>query len=110
MINFAWWRWDVVLLTACVLIFLLWPELDYWWASLFYRVEDGFFLRELAPVQWVYRGFAWLQWPILLVLLGAMAWAIRNHSAGHIARRRVYFLLVLLLLSLHMPPPMRLRV
>ena len=99
MINFAWWRWDVVLLAACVLIFLLWPELDYWWASLFYRVEDGFFLRELAPVQWVYRGFAWLQWPILVVLLGAMAWAIRNHPAGHIARRRVYFLLVLLLLG-----------
>ncbi len=95
----AWWRWDIALFVGCGLIFVIWPDIDYWWASLFYRAEEGFYLRDLALVQGVYRGFAWLQWPILLTLLAAMIWAIRGHPTGHIARRRVYFLLMLLLLG-----------
>ena len=35
----------------------------------------------------------------IIGLAWCLAWAIRNHPAGHIARRRVYFLLVLLLLG-----------
>ncbi len=95
-----WWRrWDVFLFLLSVAIFLIWPNLDYWWASQFYRPGDEFYLRDLPPVLWVYRGFAWLQWPILIGLLGALVWAVRRQPAGHILRRRVYFLLVLLLLG-----------
>ena len=99
MTTSAWLRWDWPLFLLCVLIFFIWPELDYWWASHFYKAGEGFYMRDLPPVQWVYRGFAWLQWPILLGLLAALTWAIRRQPSGHIARRRVYFLLVLLLLG-----------
>ena len=99
MTAFKWLRWDVSLFLLCVLIFVVWPQLDYWWAGQFYRAGEEFYLRNLPPVQWVYRGFAWLQWPILLALLGAIIWALRRRPPGHIARRRVYFLLVLLLLG-----------
>ena len=58
MTAFKWLRWDVSLFLLCVLIFVVWPQLDYWWAGQFYRAGEAFYLRNLPPVQWVYRGFS----------------------------------------------------
>ncbi len=53
MTAFKWLRWDVSLFLLCVLIFVVWPQLDYWWAGQFYRAGEEFYLRNLPPVQWV---------------------------------------------------------
>ena len=90
MTAFKWLRWDVSLFLLCVLIFVVWPQLDYWWAGQFYRAGEEFYLRNLPPVQWVYRGFAWLQWPILLALLGALIWALRPSTWTHCPATRLF--------------------
>ena len=42
MTAFKWLRWDVSLFLLCVLIFVVWPQLDYWWAGQFIALEKSF--------------------------------------------------------------------
>jgi lipid A 4'-phosphatase len=88
--------------SACLLglgVFLLYPGLDLTVSAWFYQPDLGFVYKDLPWVQWSYRAFAWLHWPIL--------WALVLGLAGGLALRswaRQRMALVFLLLSLLLGP------
>lgn len=100
-------------LLACGLLFLLAPEVDLAFSSLFYRPGEGFWLRHHGLLEFVHAAIEWLSWAVPAVLLGLLllswpplsALAARVTGAGSLGqrlarwRRPAAFLLLLLALG-----------
>ena len=89
----------LLLLPALALLFFLVPQIDLRFSGLFYDAADGFFLKDLPPVQFSYAVFRDLPYwliPILLWLWFA-SWRWGGRPERPVRRAIVYLLIVLLL-------------
>ena len=95
------WRWDVASFSFCVAVFALSPNLDLQVAAAFYDSElQQFPADDALIVEIVYRVFADIHIPILLLLIGLLIrW--RGPQEGSTARRKrqTIFLLTTLLVG-----------
>ena len=95
------WRWDVASFSFCVAVFALSPNLDLQVAAAFYDSElQQFPADDALIVEIVYRVFADIHIPILLLLIGLLIrW--RGPQEGYTARRKrqTIFLLTTLLVG-----------
>ena len=95
----AWLRryWGVLLLLVLQLAFWRMPAIDLWFSGLFWRPGEGFFLADLAPVQWSYamfRDIPYVLVPLLAWLfLASWIWARRSEAA---LRRGLLFLFLVM--------------
>ena len=95
----AWLRryWGVLLLLVLQLAFWRMPAIDLWFSGLFWRPGEGFFLADLAPVQWSYamfRDIPYVLVPLLAWLfLASWVWARRSEVA---LRRGLLFLFLVM--------------
>ena len=80
-----------------MLIFVVWPQLDYWWAGQFYRAGEEFYYETCRRCSGFAEASPGCNGRSCWLYLGRLFGVAR--PPGHIARRRVYFLLVLLLLG-----------
>ena len=94
-------RWDVAAFVLCVVVFAFFPNLDLRVAASFYDSELKLFpANDALIVEIVYRVFADIHIPILLLLIGLLIrW--RGHQEGVTARRKrqTVFLLTTLLVG-----------
>ena len=94
-------RWDVAAFVLCVVVFVSFPNLDLRVATAFYDSELKLFAaNDALIVEIVYRVFADIHIPILLLLIGLLIrW--RGHQEGVTARRKrqTVFLLTTLLVG-----------
>ena len=94
-------RWDVAAFVLCVVVFVSFPNLDLRVATAFYDSELKLFpANDVLIVEIVYRVFADIHIPILLLLIGLLIrW--RGHQEGVTARRKgqTVFLLTTLLVG-----------
>ena len=94
-------RWDVAAFLLCVVVFASFPELDLRVAAAFYDSDlQQFPANDALIVEIVYRVFADIHIPILLLLIGLLIrW--RGHQQGITARRKrqTVFLLTTLLVG-----------
>jgi lipid A 4'-phosphatase len=87
--------------SACLIglgLFLAYPDLDLRFSALFYQADLGFIYRDLPWVQAIYRLFAWLQIPILIVLVSGLLAGVWISAWGR-QRAALWFLLLSLLLG-----------
>ena len=95
----AWLRryWGILLLLVLQLAFWRMPAIDLWFSGLFWRPGEGFFLADLAPVQWSYamfRDIPYVLVPLLAWLfLASWVWARRSEVA---LRRGLLFLFLVM--------------
>ena len=100
-----WLRRDTMLFAFCVALFVFFPQIDYSITTLFYDPmaagTNPFIWADVFWVQGLYRTFAVLQWPILLILSAVYTFNRVRNSGQHAdsVRSKVLFLLVLLLLG-----------
>lgn len=81
-------------------LFVLVPEIDLWFADLFYRDSAGFYLRDATWVRFVYE----IVGPIVVVLTLSLLIVllynlVRRHAAGPFSTRAVLFLMATLALG-----------
>lgn len=91
----------LLLLALPGLLLVAAPQLDLAVAGLFYDPFDGFFLRPLAIVRFVYSSVWWISAGVLVALLGFLlaSWTTHRRREPVIRQRRtaLYLLLVMLL-------------
>jgi lipid A 4'-phosphatase len=102
--KFSYWRdelrswpirWDLLLMLAMQMVFLIWPDIDLAVTSLFYRVGEGFFLDQNPLVQFSYHLFAKIHFAVLALLLLALVVQLIRRSSP----RKAGFLLLVLVLG-----------
>ena len=95
----AWLRryWGIPFLLVLQLAFWQMPAIDLWFSGLFWRPGEGFFLADLAPVQWsyaIFRDIPYVLVPLLAWLfLASWLWARRSEVA---LRRGLLFLFLVM--------------
>lgn len=95
----AWLRryWGIPFLLVLQLAFWQMPAIDLWFSGLFWRPGEGFFLADLAPVQWsyaIFRDIPYVLVPLLAWLfLASWVWARRSEVA---LRRGLLFLFLVM--------------
>ncbi|HEX5515713.1 MAG TPA: phosphatase PAP2 family protein [Gammaproteobacteria bacterium] len=90
-------RWDIWLFLSSAALFLGFPQLDLLVAQLFYDPQRGFYLAKAAPVEGLYRAFAYAHFVVLLSLLSLLAAAYR--APQRLSRRVIAYLFAVLLLG-----------
>jgi lipid A 4'-phosphatase len=89
--------WGIPLLLALQLLFWQVPALDLWFSGLFWRPGEGFYLADLAPVQWSYWAFRYIPYLLVPVLVwlfvASWIWARRSEA---ILRRGLLFLFLVM--------------
>lgn len=96
----AWLRLDLLLFIACAILFVTFPQLDLAVAGWFYSPEEGFFYKHSAPVQLLYRLFAVLHIPMLLLFIAAGAYMkLRKYSPAWYRKKTLTFLMLSLILG-----------
>ena len=95
------WRWDVAGFSFCVAMFALFPNLDLQVAATFYDSElEQFPANDALIVEIVYRVFADIHIPILLLLIGLLIrWRGPQEGATARRKRQTIFLLTTLLVG-----------
>ena len=72
-------RWDIWLFLSCSTLFVLFPQIDFWFASQFYDADKGgFFWNQYAWVKFIYKTFAKPQVVLLPLLIGLSIYCYRR--------------------------------
>lgn len=83
----------------CLLVLPLLPGIDLWMSGLFYDARQHIFPWHGAfPVRQIYDFFAFIDAPLLLLLIALLAWAYFKHWPGY-RKRLLGFLLVSLVIG-----------
>ena len=97
-INSLFWRFDVIAVTLCFLVFLIWPALDLHAARVFFDSESQvFFSKDYLIVKVFYEIFAYIQFPMLLGLFGVVGYALFKKNKT--LRSKTLFLICCLVLG-----------
>ena len=96
----AWLRLDLILFIGCALLFIFYPQIDLAISQWFYTPEERFLYKRSAPVQFVYRLFAVLHIPMLLLFIFAGLYMnFRKHSPDWYRKKTLTFLMLSLVLG-----------
>ncbi|MBX2858158.1 MAG: phosphatase PAP2 family protein [Cellvibrionaceae bacterium] len=89
-------RADSIALVCCILIFLIWPQLDLLVSDLFYDANQFYWDQNLV-VQFIYKLFAKIHFGYLLALLALLIFAQRSRRT--VLSKQCGYLLCCLLLG-----------
>lgn len=90
---------DIILLVVLSLIFVVFPQIDTWIAGLFYEPGAGFVYSDNPLVYGIYKIFAKIQIPIILLLLIAIGTSYVKKANKQNWRKPAVFMFVVLLLG-----------
>lgn len=93
--------WKLILsFAATTTIFLLFPQIDLWFSSLFYSQTEGFYLRNHFMVRLAYNGIVVATTIFATLLLGLLVadWILKKELLG-IKKKNLAFLLLVLTLG-----------
>lgn len=93
-------HFDILILTAIGVLLVVWPQIDLAVSGFFYQPEQGFYLRQLLIVRFLYSLVWWITAGVVVTCLGFLiaSWTIYRNRETVVRRRRaaLYLLLVMI--------------